>query len=114
MADKLLVDPKDAKENGTIAVLAYLWVLVLIPILFAKRSTFARFHANQGLILLIIWIVVATLLYILSAPLVNFKLLWIDGIINAGLFVFVVLGIVNVIRGEARELPIIGKYSILK
>lgn len=35
------------------AVLAYFGILVLIPILAAKESKFARFHANQGLILLI-------------------------------------------------------------
>ena len=32
------------------AILAYFGILVLIPILAAKDSKFARFHANQGLL----------------------------------------------------------------
>ncbi len=34
-------------------ILCYLGILVLIPIFAAKDSKFVRFHANQGLILLL-------------------------------------------------------------
>lgn len=48
----------DVESNKVMAVLSYLGILVLIPLLGAKNSPFARFHTNQGLILCI-----ATILY---------------------------------------------------
>ena len=47
------VDPADFEKNKIFAILAYLGILVLIPILAAKDSPFAKYHANQGLVLLI-------------------------------------------------------------
>ena len=46
-------DADDIKNNTVMGVLAYLGILVLIPAFAAKESRFARFHANQGLILFI-------------------------------------------------------------
>lgn len=48
----------DVESNKAMAVLSYLGILVLVPLLGAKNSPFARFHTNQGLILCI-----ATILY---------------------------------------------------
>lgn len=42
-------DKADVEQNKVMAILAYFGILVLIPILAAKDSKFARFHANQGL-----------------------------------------------------------------
>ncbi len=46
-------DPNDINQNKIMAILAYFGILVVIPILAAKESKFARFHANQGLVLFI-------------------------------------------------------------
>ena len=48
----------DVESNKAMAVLSYLGILVLVPLVGAKNSPFARFHTNQGLILCI-----ATILY---------------------------------------------------
>ena len=47
-------DKEDIQKNTFMAILAYFGILVLIPIFAAKDSKFARFHSNQGLILLIV------------------------------------------------------------
>lgn len=44
----------DAQQNKAMGILAYLSWLVLVPLLAAKNSPFARFHANQGLALAIV------------------------------------------------------------
>ena len=44
-------DNQDIQNNKIMAILSYFGILVLVPILAAKESKFARFHANQGLIL---------------------------------------------------------------
>ncbi|MCQ2187154.1 MAG: hypothetical protein MJY73_02280 [Bacteroidales bacterium] len=97
------IDPEDIKKNKIYAVLAYVGILVVIPIFFAKESKFAKFHANQGLILFLIELVVGL-----------FLKKWILGIIEAVVFVFAVMGIVYAIQGKAKELPVIGNFKILK
>ena len=46
-------DSRDIAENKGITVLSYLGPLVFVPMFARKNSKFARFHANQGLVLLI-------------------------------------------------------------
>lgn len=112
-------DNSDVQDNKVMAILAYLSWLVLIPLLAAPKSKFARFHANQGLVLAIAeiawWIVQAIVYAILVA--ISWRLLFIStilGITNILFLVLAILGIVNASTGKAKELPIIGKFKILK
>lgn len=47
-----------SSENKLMAVLAYLGILVLVPLLTKKDSSFVQFHAKQGLVLFIAEIIV--------------------------------------------------------
>ncbi|MBD9094049.1 MAG: zinc ribbon domain-containing protein, partial [Bacteroides oleiciplenus] len=119
-------EKKDIEENKVMAILAYFGILVFIPILAAKESKFARYHANQGLILFMALVGWSIADYILTAILRT--LLWrgmglweiyslCGTILNLVYFVFTILaiiGIVNALNGKAKELPVIGKYKILK
>ena len=113
-------DQADIGQNKLMAVLAYLSWLVIIPILAAPKSKFARFHSNQGLVLAITeivwWIATAILNVILYA--INWRLGSIVGtllgVFNIVFFVLTILGIINAANGKAKELPIIGKIRILK
>ena len=101
------------------AILAYLSFLVFIPMFAAKESRFARFHANQGLVLFIIEAAYGILYAILSAIIfaISWRLLFLLTIISILCLVFVVLaviGIINASKGEKKELPVIGKIRILK
>ncbi len=98
-------DPGDVKANKVYAVLAYFGILVLIPILAAKDSPYARYHSNQGLILFILQIIV-----IILGRIVGF-LGTIGGLIT---FILFIIGIVNAAQGRAKELPVIGKFRLLK
>ena len=51
----------DVANNKVMAILSYFWILFLIPLFAAKESPFARFHANQGL-LLFIWSIIVMIL----------------------------------------------------
>lgn len=102
------------------AVLAYFGILVLIPILAAKESKFARFHANQGLILLITevayFIFVQVVIKIVAF--ISYALAGIVGIalVLAWLLLLVlaIIGIINAVKGEFIQLPLIGQFQILK
>lgn len=99
-------DPADIEKNKVMAVLAY--IIFLIPLLAAKDSPFAKFHTNQGLILFLAGIAVAILSVI---PIIG----WIIGIVAPiAITVLAVIGIIAAYKGEAKELPLIGKFKILK
>ena len=108
-------DPKDIQDNKVFAILAYIGILVLVPIFGAKNSRFARFHANNGLVLMIIEAITYFVLGILSRiPIVGLifgVLIWLSSIFFT---VIIRIGIINAARGQANELPIIGKIKILK
>lgn len=97
------------------AVFAYLSWLVLIPIFGAKGSRFARFHANQGLALaiaeIICWVVLGILV---KLPLIGWIFGLVEGIFSLVCLIFAIIGIVNAANGRAKELPIVGKFQILK
>lgn len=112
-------DPNDINQNKIMAILAYFGILVVIPIFAAKESKFARFHANQGLVLFIASVAYWIMLEIIKSIIVSIStgLLLITTILGLTYLVFLVLGImgiVNAATGKAKELPIIGKFSLLK
>lgn len=101
-------DPDDAGSHKLMGILAYLGILVLIPLFAAKESKFTRFHVNQGLILLICSVVVIAIGRILPS------LAALVYILDLVIFVFAIIGIVNVVKGRAKALPLIGKFTIIK
>lgn len=115
--------PNDIEQNKVFAFFAYLSWLVLIPIFAAPKSKFARFHANQGIILaiseIIVWfiqIIVTVTLYSIYWKLVYIAIFLniIFSIVNIVFLAFAIIGIINAVTGKARELPFIGKFRILK
>ena len=112
-------DRTDIEQNRAMAILAYFGPLVLVPILAAKNSKFARYHSNQGLILLALAVVYGIAYSILSS--IIYAISWRLGFIVSifGLFsiviaVLAVIGIINALGGRAKELPVIGKFRFLK
>jgi uncharacterized membrane protein len=110
---------KDIDENKIMAVLSYIGILVLIPLLAKKDSPYAQFHAKQGLVLLICGValgVISTVAgFIAVIPVIG----WIIGLLvglaifvaGIGLMVIGIMGIINSATGKMKELPIIGQYA---
>ncbi|NLA95707.1 MAG: zinc-ribbon domain-containing protein [Clostridiaceae bacterium] len=111
---------EDIEQNKVMAIFAYIWLLFLVPLLAAPNSRFARFHANQGLVLFIfeagasVILVILGILFAFISPVLSFLstilwlLVWLPSI---GL---IVLGIINASGGKAKELPLIGKIKLIK
>ena len=99
-------DKADIEKNKIMAVLAY--IIFLIPLIAAKESPFARFHTNQGLLLVIASVILSV---IAAIPVIG----WIIApVIGIAVTVLAVIGILNALNGKAKELPLIGKFRILK
>ena len=65
-------DQEDINQNKVMAVLAYIGILVLVPLLAAPNSKYARYHSNQGLMLFIAEICLGVVIGIFSwIPVLN-------------------------------------------
>lgn len=81
-----------------LGILAYLNVLVIFPLIFSKNKPFVQFHVKQGLLLLAFTAIGFFSLYV---PILS----WIIIVFFA---IFLIAGIINVLLGRERHLPIIG------
>ncbi len=99
-------DAQDIEKNKVMAVLAY--ILFFIPLLAAKDSKFARFHTNQGFVLFLGGIIASVVAVI---PVIGWIVAPIAGLV---ITVLAIIGILNALNGKAKELPVIGKFKILK
>lgn len=90
-----------SKNEKIFATLSYCWVLCLIPVFFGKTSSFVKFHAKQGLVLLICWFVASLLSWI---PVIGQLAVLI-------LAIAAIFGIKKVLQGEEWEMPVLGKYA---
>lgn len=118
-------DKADIESNKVMAVLAYLSWLVLIPLIGAQKSKYAKFHTNQGLILAITEIawgivsavvktIIRTVFSLIGlgflATIINSLL----GLVSLAFLVLSIIGIVNAVNGKAKQLPVIGKFTLIK
>jgi len=87
----------DVEKNKGIAVLSYIWILCLVPLLGKKDSEFAQFHAKQGIILFI-----ASLFTFV--PFFGQLLMFVVIIIS-------VIGIIKTHNGEKWKIPFIYELS---
>jgi uncharacterized membrane protein len=100
--------PTATEHSPTLmGVLAYLGPLVLIPYILAKDVPFVKFHIKQGLVLFVIeailWILMEVMLFWVLAPIVM--------VVNIGLLILSIIGIINVTQNKEAELPLLGKYA---
>lgn len=99
---------EDIENNKTMAGLAYL--LFFLPLIVCPESRYAKFHANQSLLLTI----TAILGYIVLAivPIIGWILM---PIFSIGVLILWIIGLINGFGGKVKHLPIIGKlFTILK
>ena len=111
---------RDAEANQAMAVIAYIGILCLIPLLTGdyKKSTFLKFHTNQGVVLFITNITLLISSWILAAIFGAMRL-WvlipfITTVVWIGILVLMILGIINAVNGVMKPLPVIGKFTIIK
>lgn len=109
----------EIEASKILCVFAYLFWLVLIPLFAGKDLKFARFHANQGVVLAIcetIWWVLEIVIAVLlgGIPFIGTLVTVLFGLVNIVFAVLIIVGIMNVLNGKAKELPVIGKFRVLK
>lgn len=98
---------EDIEKGKTMAGLSYL--LFFLPLVTCPESKYAKFHANQSLLLLITAIVGNVILGVI--PVVGWMLMPIFGLVVLALGI---IGLINGFGRKAKRLPLIGRFTILK
>ncbi len=96
------------ETNNGVAALAY--ILFFIPLIADGQNEDYRFHANQGLILFIATIILQIIGIII--PIIGWLIIVPLGWVFT--LVFCILGIINAVNGNQKELPLIGGIKIIK
>ncbi len=106
--------------NKVLNLLAYTGILFFLPLV-AGTDQHSRFHANQGLIALIVDIVFHAVGGILGAlgglPLIGGLIGIIGGIFGWAAWLvmaaILIFGIVNVLNDRAVEIPVVGRINLI-
>lgn len=77
-------------ENNILAALSYVWLLCLIPLLFARKDQYVQHHARQGAVLLVFELI--------------FGWFPIFGLIFA---LISIVGIVKALQGKKWDMPVV-------
>ena len=102
--------PEGMEENAnekTMGGLAYL--IFFLPLIACPQSQYARFHANQALVLVIVAVAGNIILGLI--PVVGWIIMPIFSICIVALEIY---GLINGFTGKMKKLPVIGSITILK
>ena len=120
--DQQFQDRSQPAENkpenvNSIAILSYLSILFLFPLLMAKDDEFAQYHAKQGLVLALAWILFFLLIAIITPMFMflpyslSWMFMYLYPLASVFFIVLSIIGTLNVLNGNRKELPIFGKYA---
>lgn len=107
---------EDTLVKKIIYCLCYIWgILFFVPLIAYKDDEEAKIHANHGLALLLLAIggnVLFGLLTMIAALHVVFSV--IAAVYSLALLVLGIMGIINVVTGNVKKLPIISSFKLIK
>lgn len=105
----------EQKPQNKNAMAAFAYVLFFIPLLTGdKKDPYVRYHVKQGLVLFILGVIVWIINMFLYQIFPYYS--WyiariISWVLNLGVFVLFVIGIINAFSSKEKPLPLIGKIA---
>lgn len=112
MAKKQQSKTSKGDEEKLFAVLCYLISIIGVVIVLATKSDRGKlsiYHAKQGLVLFIAWVIISIIGTIFSwIPVIGWTI-W--TILWVGVLILMIIGIINAINDKMIPLPIIGQYG---
>lgn len=93
----------DVLDGKVIAILSYLSILCIIPLLFKKNNLFVLAHSKQGLVIFVAEVAIFILHIILG--------MW---FLKLGMFILLTLsfiGLLAVLRGQYIQIPVVSSIA---
>ena len=106
----------DLVQKKVICAISYLFgILFFLPLAVYPNDDFAKFHANQSLVILLTAVIGGVVFGILSIiPVVGIVFTVLVYVFEVLILVLCILGIVSAAKLEKKELPVLGKIKIIK
>jgi len=109
-ADPVVVN----NSNDTVmGVLSYLGILALIPYFIKDQSSFVRYHAVRGMNLFLLELIASVACSIITIGLSSLGSI-LGWLVSVASLVLSIIGIVNVVNKEKKDLPVIGGIRFIK
>lgn len=103
---------REREDNKWMAMLSY--IIPPIPFIAERHSKYVKFHSNQGMNLMIWYILLTAFIAVVDTALPwTFLVSAMRWIVNLSLFALMAFGIINTINAKARLLPIVSKLNII-
>lgn len=109
------------QNDKILSVFGYFGILFLIPLFAGNNSQFTRYHANQGLLLFILDIILYVIALIIGGIIIlvsGFQAVLavplIMSLVSLVVMIFAIIGIVHAAQGEMKPLPVIGGFTLIK
>ena len=100
-----MAEDKVVQEGKILAILSYLGILCLVPLLLKKDNKFALFHGKQGLVIFLGEIAAAIISIV---PFLG----WFIGFISVIIFgILSLVGIVQVLMGNYWKIPVVADLA---
>lgn len=105
MSQSIILQRKAGLFSRTMAIISYIGVLCLIPMVSNREDTYVRFHARQGAIL---WMWEVLAVYSLLLP--GFGKMFFK-FSTMTCLILSIIGIISVLVGRAWKIPLIGDWA---
>jgi uncharacterized membrane protein len=93
-------------------VLAYLWILAVVPLVAEKDDREVQWHAKHGLVLLVAEVILWIALGILSnIPILGCAFLFVWALAGIGVLILHILCIVKGVSGQRFLVPYVSQYA---
>jgi uncharacterized membrane protein len=100
-----MAEDKEIQEGKVLALLSYLGILCLIPLLLKKDNKFVLFHGKQGLVIFLGELAGAVISII---PFIG----WLIGFLSVVVFgIISLIGIVHVLLGNYWKIPVVADLA---
>lgn len=99
------IPAQEIDEGKVFAILSYIIPILFIVPLIQKNNAFSLYHAKQVMLLIIASLAIG---FVNVIPCLG-QIVWAVGALF--LFVLGIIGLINAIKGEAKPIPLIGKFA---
>ena len=111
-------------SDKLLSALSYLGLLVIVPLIVnqEKKDEFIKYHTKQGLVLAGVGLISLAIRWMVPTGAYFYYgfgtgyLLWafvglLITVLQIGIFILAVIGIMNAVQNEKKPLPLIGKFA---
>lgn len=103
-----IFEPEDIERTKILSAICYLnFIFIIIALLLEPNSRFLRYHINQSIVLYVFGIICGIAAVV---PFLGWIVTAVGGIAS---FVFLIMGVIRAFKGRAKDLPLIGKYTVV-